>query len=183
MTLEELIIAIVRVLGSLFVLRWALVGGLIAILVDLSDLFMKNLLSLGGVRNYQAFDKVLDQVYLAAFLAVAVWRWRGLERRVAVGLYLFRLVGFVAYELSGGARPVLFLFPNVFEFWFIYVAAMVHIRPRFRYTHRNVVLALIPLTVLKLFHEYALHVGKWLDGFTAVEAVEAIWDFLAAPFR
>ena len=46
MTLEELIIAVVRVLGSLFVLRWALVGGLIAILVDLSDLFLKNLLSL-----------------------------------------------------------------------------------------------------------------------------------------
>jgi hypothetical protein len=182
MTLEELIIAVVRVLGSLFVLRWALVGGLIAILVDLSDLFLKNLLSLGGVRNYQAFDKILDQIYLGAFLAVALWRWRGLARSVAAGLYAFRLAGFVAYELSGGSRLVLFLFPNVFEFWFIYVAAMAHIRPGFRYTPRNAAIALVPLTALKLFHEYALHVGKWLDGFTAVEAVEAIWDFFTAPF-
>jgi hypothetical protein len=141
-----------------------------------------NLLSLGGVRNYQVFDKVLDQVYLAAFLAVAVWRWRGLARDVAVGLYVFRLAGFVAYELSGNSRLVLFMFPNVFEFWFLYVAAMVHIRPNFRYTPRNVAIALVPLAALKLFHEYVLHVGKWLDGFTAVEAVEAIWEFLTAPF-
>jgi hypothetical protein len=35
---------------------------------------------------------------------------------------------------------------------------------------------------LKFFQEYALHVGKWLDGFTAVEAVEAIWQWLTGPF-
>jgi hypothetical protein len=40
----------------------------------------------------------------------------------------------------------------------------------------------VPLTALKLFQEYALHWGKWLDGFTAVEAVEAIWDWATAPF-
>ena len=71
MSLEELIIAIVRVVGSLAVLKWAFVGGWAAILIDLSDLFLKNLLDLGGVSNYQAFDKWLDQVYM-----VASWSWR-----------------------------------------------------------------------------------------------------------
>ena len=40
---------------------------------------------------------------------------------------------------------------------------------------------LVALVALKLFQEYAIHYQRWLDDFTAVEAVEAIWDFLV-PF-
>ncbi len=56
MTLEMLLIAVVRIAGSLPVLRWGFVGGLIALLTDLSDLFLKNLIDLGGTRDYQEFD-------------------------------------------------------------------------------------------------------------------------------
>ena len=52
MSIEELVILGARILGSLPVLRWAFGGALIAILVDFSDLFMMNLLNLGGVRDY-----------------------------------------------------------------------------------------------------------------------------------
>ena len=87
MTAELAVIAVVRVLGSLPVARWAFAGAVLAILVDLSDLFMMNLLTLGGVPNYQAADKWFDQVYLAAFLLVAL-RWRALPGAIAVVLYL-----------------------------------------------------------------------------------------------
>ena len=180
MSLEELIIAIVRIVGSLPVLRWAFAGAWIAILVDLSDLFLRNLLDLGGVSNYQSFDKWLDQVYQALFLVVAL-RWRGPARSVAVALYVFRIGGFIAFEASG-ARWILIAFPNVFELWFLFVASLPHWWPQFEFSRRNVALALVPLVALKVFQEYVLHVGKWLDGFTAVEAVEAIADFFAAPF-
>ena len=180
MSLEELIIAIVRVVGSLGVLRWAFVGGWAAILIDLSDLFLKNLLDLGGVSNYQAFDKWLDQVYMVAFLVVAL-RWKGPARSVAVGLFALRLVGFVAFEITED-RVVLLAVPNVFEVWFLFVASLPHWRPDFTFSRRNIILALIPLTALKVFQEYALHGGKWLDSFTAIEAVEAIVDFFAGPF-
>ena len=66
MTQEMLIIAAVRVAGSLPVLRWPLLGGVLALLVDQSDLFMMNLIDLGGVSDYQRFDKYLDQVYMLA---------------------------------------------------------------------------------------------------------------------
>ena len=49
-------------------------------------------------------------------------RWHGVERGIAVALYAYRLVGFAAFELTG-AREVLFIFPNVFELWFLVVAA------------------------------------------------------------
>ncbi len=180
MSAEELVIALARVAGALPVLRWAFVGGWIAIFADLGDLFLRNLLELGGVRNYQAFDKWLDQVYQAAFLAVAL-RWQGPARSVAAGLFAFRLAGFAVFEATG-ARIVLLAFPNVFEVWFLFVASLPHWRPQFAFTHRNVILALLLLTALKLFQEYALHAGTWLDGFTAVEAVEAIADWFATPF-
>jgi hypothetical protein len=124
MTAEMWIIALVRVAGSLPVLRWPFYGSILAILIDLSDLFLMNLLDLGGVRDYQTFDKALDQVYMAAFLFVA-WRWGGVERAVAVALYGFRMLGFLAFELTG-SRDVLLLFPNLFEFWFVFCAARRH---------------------------------------------------------
>jgi hypothetical protein len=76
MTTEMWLIAAVRLLGALPVLRWAFVGALVAMAVDQSDLFMMNLIHLGGVSDYQTFDKYLDQAYLLAFLVVA-WRWHG----------------------------------------------------------------------------------------------------------
>lgn len=182
MTLEEVIIAIVRILGSLLVFKWAFVGGVIAVLVDLSDLFMMNLLDLGGVRNYQSFDKWVDQVYLAAFLIVAVRKFGPLPRNIAVILYVYRFTGFLMFELTGWRQGIIF-FPNVFEFWFLFVASLPHWRPNFQYSFRNVALVLAVLTALKLIHEYIIHYAQLLDSFTAIEAVEWIWDFLTSPLR
>lgn len=178
MTLEVLVIAALRIAGSLPVLRWAFAGAIIAIVVDLSDLFAMNLLHLGGFPDYQEKDKWLDQVYLATFLIVAL-RWRGPVRTIAVTLYLFRLAGFVAFEVTDDRR-VLALFPNVFEFWFVAVAAALHWRPAWveAPTRRGLALALVVLTVAKVAHEYVLHVARALDGFTAVEAVHAIWRWI-----
>jgi hypothetical protein len=182
MTTEEVVIAIVRVLGSLVVLRWALVGGIVAILTDLSDLFLKNFLDLGGVRDYQAFDKWLDQVYLAAFLSVAIRHWRGPARDIAIGLYAFRFTGFIIYELTG-ARTVLLFFPNVFEFWFLFVASLPHWRPAFRYTRANTAITLATLTAAKLLQEYVLHWNRVLDRFSTIDLLNALWDGLSWPVR
>ncbi|MFQ5472139.1 MAG: hypothetical protein ACE5FA_04540 [Dehalococcoidia bacterium] len=181
MTTEELIIAVVRVLGSLPVLRWPLAGGIFAMLIDLSDLFMMNLLQLGGVGNYQDFDKYLDQVYMLTFLVVAL-RWAAVPRGIAVVLYAYRLAGFVAFEITG-TRELLLAFPNLFEVWFIFVAGIQFFKIKFDYSPKQIAVAALPLISIKMFQEYVLHYGLWLEGFTAVEAVEAIWDWLTSPFR
>lgn len=172
MSTEEWVIVGVRIAGSLLVLRWALAGGIIAVLTDLSDLFLKSYLDLGGVSNYQAFDKWLDQVYMLAFLGVAL-RWRGTARGVAVALYAYRLLGFAAFELTG-KRGILLAFPNVFEFWFLFVASLAHWRPGFRFTPRATAVALVALTAAKLLQEYALHTARWFDTFSVRDIVDAI---------
>ncbi len=163
-------------------LRWAFVGAIIAIITDLSDIFLMDALDphLGGLGNYQSFDKYMDQVYLLTFLIVAL-RWSALPRNVAIALYGYRLVGFVAFEVTG-ARALLLFFPNHFEFWFVFVASLPHWRPNFVFTRGQVFLSLAPLLAVKEFQEYALHWGRWLDGFTAFDAVERIWSVVTAPF-
>jgi hypothetical protein len=181
MTVEMAIIAAVRIAGSLAVLRWPFWGGVLAVAVDQSDLLLMNLLDLGGVQDYQSFDKYLDQVYLLAFLIVAL-RWEGLPRIVAVVLYVYRFAGFVAFEISG-ERGLLLFFPNLFEAWFLLVAGLKQFRPRLELRPARLAIAMAPLIALKLFQEYAIHYARWLDGFTTVEAIEAAWRWLSGPLR
>lgn len=176
MTVEVLVIALFRILGSLPVLRWPLAGGLLAVTADLSDLLVRDLLDLGGVADYQSLDKWLDQVYMACFLVVAV-RWHGVERTIAVALYAFRLVGFLAFEATG-ERTLLFLFPNVFEVWFLTVAAVHHFRPGLRWSRAGLVVVLVGLTAIKEAQEWALHVGRVFDGFSSLDAIGWLWTWL-----
>ena len=60
MTLEEIIVIIVRLSGSIPVLFFPFFGSIFAISIDLSDLFIIGNLDLGGVGNYQKLDKILD---------------------------------------------------------------------------------------------------------------------------
>ena len=116
MTLEELIISFVRIFASLIVFKFNLLGGLLVILIDFSDLFMMNLISLGGVRNYQVLDKFLDLFYISFFLLISI-RWTSSLRNISIGLFVFRIFGFILFEFFE-ERFILFLFPNIFEFWF-----------------------------------------------------------------
>ena len=139
---------------------------------------------------------------MLTFLIVAM-RWRGFPRNFAVALYFYRIIGVAIFEVTG-TRDILIFFPNLFEFWFVFVAGIKFFRfeepagvgkgPRpdqsrrffglvpFRYSASQLAAVIPVLLAIKLFQEYALHVGKWLDGFTAVEAVQAIWRFLTPPY-
>jgi hypothetical protein len=170
-TLEILVIAAIRVAGSLPVLRWPLAGGVLAILVDLSDLLLRDALDLGGVGDYQSLDKWLDQVYLAAFLVVAL-RWDGRARWIAVALYAYRLVGFVLFELTD-ARPLLLVFPNVFELWFLVVAALGPARVA-GWSGARLAVVLLALTAIKELQEWALHGARLFDGISSLEFLDLV---------
>jgi hypothetical protein len=169
-TPEVLVIGAIRVAGSLPVLRWPLAGGLLAVLADLSDLILRDVIDLGGIPDYQSFDKWIDQVHLVAFLAVAL-RWSGPERAVAVVLYAWRLVGFVAFEATAD-RELLLWFPNVFEFWFLLVAALHRFRPGFSWSPLRLVVALAVLLAAKEVQEWALHGARLFDAISSLEFLD-----------
>jgi hypothetical protein len=179
-------VGLYRIGGSLFVLRWPFWGAIVAVLCDLFDLLLFNLFVLyggwPGFDGYQAFDKWADQVYLAAFLVVAVRDFAPSAKRIAVALYLFRLVGFAGFESGVLPREALFLFPNLFEFWFLAVAFAMRYRPGFAWTRDHSAAVLVVLLVAKEAQEWALHVGQIFDGFSFVDALQAIWHAITAPF-
>ncbi|HSP54004.1 MAG TPA: hypothetical protein VLS25_00320, partial [Dehalococcoidia bacterium] len=76
----------------------------------------------------------------------------------------------------------LIAFPNLFEVWYLLVAGIKEFHIDVQKQRPLVIAAAAALVTLKFFQEYALHVGKWLDGFTAVEAVQSIWRHLTGPF-
>lgn len=173
MTLEELIISFVRIFASLIVFKFNLLGGLLVILIDFSDLFMMNLISLGGVRNYQVLDKFLDLFYISFFLLISI-RWTPSLRNISIGLFVFRIFGFILFEFFE-ERFILFLFPNIFEFWFIGIAFLNHYKI---YPTKNKIIIVLLLSLgLKLIQEYILHVWRFLDNYRAVDVVSSILDF------
>ena len=176
MTPEQSIIALIRIVGSLPVLRWAFIGAIIAIVVDFSDLFWMSVIDLGGVPNYQTFDKFLDLGYMFAFLYVS-FRWANLDRNISVGLFSFRMIGLIAFEFTGD-RIFLLYFPNVFEFWFIFVAGRKRFFPSLSMNLSGVYITLSICLLGKLGQEWIIHGGKYLDRFTFFEAVESIYSFL-----
>lgn len=181
MTTEMLLVAAARVATALPVLRWPLAGALIAIVGDLADLFLIEWIDAGGVPDYQRFDKVLDLVYMATFLVVAL-RWDGLARRVAVVLFGLRMLGVAAFELTGW-RPVLMALPNVFEFWFVFVAAWLHRRPGAPIPGRVAWPALIVVTAGKMGQEYVLHGWRWLDQYTVPQFLELVRGWIGGATR
>jgi hypothetical protein len=50
-----------------------------------------NLISLGGVRNYQLLDKSLDLFYIGYFLLISL-RWEKILRNISIFLFLFRIL-------------------------------------------------------------------------------------------
>lgn len=171
-----LLIAVVRVLGSLPVLRWPFAGGILAVLVDLLDLILLDWLDPLAFVHYQAFDKYLDQVYMLTFLVVAL-RWQGIERNVAVALYLFRLVGFIAFELTG-ARISLVLFPNVFEIWFLMVAGLHAIGRNVAWKAPQLVAVLAVALLAKEVQEWAIHGARLFDNMSSLKVLDDAFGWL-----
>ena len=172
MNLEEIVIAIVRILGSLPVLLSPFFGGLAVIAIDLSDLFLMQSLQLGGVSNYQQFDKILDCFYLVTFFIVSR-RWDTTTKNILTALFIYRLIGMVIFEIFS-ERMVLFIFPNFFEFAFIFFAYKFQFN-RFNNISRNSKLAIIVIIgSAKIMHEYVLHVWQELDNHTAMELLRKI---------
>ena len=173
MTLEELIISAVRIFASLIVFKFNFFGAILVILIDFSDLFMMNLINLGGVRNYQFLDKFLDLFYIAYFLIIAL-RWEKLLRNISILLFVFRILGFVLFEFFQN-RLILFIFPNVFEFWFLGITLLFLLKSNI--TNRKIIIVLVITTLLKMIQEYILHVWKVLDNYRAIDVLNSLLDW------
>lgn len=161
MTIGQIIIIALRVVVPLLILRRPLAGGIIAMLLDALDVVLVELISEGGMGDhYHSIDKILDLWYLGLEAWVA-WHWTArIPRLIAIGLFAWRVVGVILFELTD-ARWLLFAFPNLFEHWFLFVLIVWKWFPRVRLdTWRQALIWLVILYIPKLGQEYLLHVAE-----------------------
>lgn len=119
-----------RLLVPFAILRYPLPGIVAALAIDHMD---QSLLMAAGVDmvhfNYQEYDKALDVYYLVFAMFAAMRNWRPkLIIAIAAALLYYRLVGVALFEVTGW-RPLLLIFPNTFEYFFLYIALVETRRP------------------------------------------------------
>ena len=96
-----------------------IIAALVLDAVDGSLLEQFTTVDTGPDGPYQSFDKALDIYYLAIAYVATMRNWTSNAAvRVAQFLFYYRLVGVLAFELTG-ERAMLLIFPNTFEFFFI----------------------------------------------------------------
>jgi hypothetical protein len=161
-----------RTIGALPVLRWPLAGGLLAVAVDMADLWLVNYVVTGPLPDYQALDKLADLAYMSTFLVVAAG-WQRPERAVAQLLFAYRIIG-VALFVATGWRLLMMLFPNLFEAWFLLVAARDRLAADWRFTPRRTARALSVLALAKLPQEFLLHIDRRLDRYVLRDVIDSL---------
>ncbi|MFI6676184.1 hypothetical protein [Kribbella sp. NPDC050470] len=110
---------------------------------------------------YQSYDKAMDVFYLSVAYLASLRNWTNPSAvRVSRFLFFYRQVGVVAFELTG-ARFLLMLFPNTFEYFFIAYEGVRTRRNPLRYSLRFWVLVAAAIWIfVKLPQEYWIHIAQ-----------------------
>jgi hypothetical protein len=156
-----LIVIALRLLVPLLIFRYNLFGAILAMLLDGVDVILVDLMSIGGFEgHYHTTDKILDSWYLAIELIVALGWDNPWAKWPAVALFAYRAVGVVLFEVTQ-ARIALFIFPNLFENWWLYVVIVAkwwpHLSPA---SWKSTLVPLFILLVPKMAQEYLLHFAE-----------------------
>lgn len=156
------VVTALRLGVPLLVLRWPLSGSLAGLAADAVDIFILQWLGVPDFSAYNVFDKYLDH-WLHLVQGYTMLSWPNRIAAVAGwGLLAWRTIGVTAFELSG-ARWLLVVFPNTFEFFFIFYLLWQRVFRREVITSPGqAVLIVALLTAPKLVQEYSLHVLRWV---------------------
>jgi hypothetical protein len=161
MTTGQLVVVALRILVPLLIFRRPLAGTIASLLLDGLDVVIVEWFGPGGMGDhYHSLDKLLDLYYLS----IAAWTTRQWDetapRRIAQFLFFYRVAGVALFEIVGW-RPLLFIFPNLFENWFLFVLVVWRFFPSVRLTTwRTCLTWLFVLYIPKLAQEYLLHVAQ-----------------------
>jgi len=167
----------VRMALSLCILKKPFWGMVLALLGDNIDIHIMRLGS--GYMGfefrwdwYQYIDKCLDIFMSLIALRVGLGFEDPLARKVTLGLFIFRAIG-VGLFLVFGLRWILFVFPDLFEFFFLIYTGMLRFFPHIHPTRQQFIFGLSFLLAPKLYHEYGLHIlpiPPWTPLFNTIKS-------------
>ena len=161
---ELVVLAVIlsRLLVPLLIIRFPLPAIVACLVIDAVDQSIFQAIAPDAdLAGYQSYDKALDIYYLVIAYTSTLRNW---TNRFAVSiarfLIFYRLVGVVLFELTG-IRELLFIFPNTFEYFFIfYEAVRLFWDPR-RMSQRVLLAATAFIWIfIKLPQEWWIHIAQ-----------------------
>ncbi len=118
------LVVLSRFLVPLVIPRYPLPAIIAALIIDAIDQTIFQTFTNLDLEGYQGYDKALDIYYLTVAYIATLRNWTNLFAfQVSRFLWYYRLVGVTLFELTyvpPGPRWLLLIFPNVFEYFFIF---------------------------------------------------------------
>ena len=160
-TLVLVLVIAARLLVPLLIPWYPLPGVVAALVLDAVDQTLFQSFTNLDLAGYQGYDKALDIYYLSIAYVATLRNWVNLFAfRVSRVLFYLRLAGVVLFELTGW-RLLLFIFPNTFEYFFIWYELVALLRDPRRLPRATVVGAAAAIwIIIKLPQEFWLHIAR-----------------------
>jgi len=155
------LVAVARFIVPLSIPRFPLPGILASLILDAVDQTIFQQFPGLDLSNYQGYDKALDIYYLSIAYISTLRNWKNqFAFQVSRFLFYWRLVGVALFELTQ-LRPLLLIFPNTFEYFFIfYEAYRLRWDPRWMSKKLVIGAATFIWIIIKMPQEYWIHIGK-----------------------
>ena len=176
----QIVAVAIRIIAPVFILRWPLGGMVVSMIADTSDVVVVAAIQSGPFKDYTPLDKLLDTYALGYAASVSLFWRNSLAKRTSIVLFAYRLTGILVLALTG-SRLALVLFPNVFEFFYLYHLSTVKWFQNIevdRYQRFALVLSL--LIPLKMVQEYVLH-AEGFNSFPYLYSSAIVTGFFCLP--
>lgn len=154
-------VVLARFFIPLAIPRYPLPGVIAALVLDGIDQTIFQQFTALPLEGYQGYDKALDIYYLAITYLSTMRNWNNLFAfEINRFLFYYRLVGVVLFELLQ-IRTLLLVFPNTFEYFFIfYELVRVKWNP-IQLTKKQVIAAVAFIWIfIKIPQEYWIHIAQ-----------------------
>lgn len=156
-----LVVLGLRLFVPLAIPRYPLPAGILCLVIDGLDKGIFQAFTDMNLDWYQGYDKALDIYYLAIAYLATMRNWTNLYAfGMSRFLWYYRLLGVLLFEFSQ-VRAMLLLFPNTFEYFFLFYEGV-----RTRWNPRRLGLAAVIgaafaiWVFIKVPQEYWIHVAQ-----------------------
>jgi hypothetical protein len=177
-------VAAARFIVPLTIPRYPLPGITASLILDAVDQTIFQQFPGLDLKNYQGYDKALDIYYLTIAYISTLRNWKNhFAFQVSRFLFYWRLVGVALFELTQ-LRMLLLIFPNTFEYFFIFYEAFRLRWDPSRMSKKLVIgAAALIWIVIKLPQEYWIHIGQidttdWIKMYLFGVPVDTSWGMI-----
>ncbi len=155
------VVAVARFLLPLTIPRFPLPGIIASLVLDAVDQTIFQQFPGIDLQGYQGYDKALDIYYLSVAYITTLRNWaNSFALQVSRFLFYWRLAGVVLFEITQ-VRWLLMVFPNTFEYFFIFYEAY-RLRWSAERMSKKLLIGAAALIwiVIKLPQDYWIHIGQ-----------------------